>query len=48
MQEEEDKVKRARYSKSDHNKDSFEGGPSPPSGGCGGGMGQGNFPRVVF
>lgn len=50
IEEQEVKIKRPRYSKPNHSKDFFEGGPSPPSGGCGGGTGGGlgDFPRVVF
>ncbi|CAN8006116.1 unnamed protein product [Ixodes hexagonus] len=52
LEEQEAKSKRARFSygRTNHNGDSSEGGPSPPTGGCGGGMGGGlgDFPRVVF
>lgn len=52
LEEQEAKSKRARFSygRTNHNGDFSEGGPSPPSGGCGGGMGGGlgDFPRVVF
>ncbi|XP_077519144.1 deubiquitinating apoptotic inhibitor isoform X1 [Amblyomma americanum] len=52
FEEQEAKSKRARWSfKTGNAGDSFEGGPSPPSGGCGGGMGGGglsSLPHMVF
>ncbi|XP_077558872.1 ubiquitin carboxyl-terminal hydrolase 35-like [Haemaphysalis longicornis] len=51
FEEQEAKSKRARWSyKPNNGDDSFGDGPSPPTGGCGGGMGGGldNFPPVVF